>query len=150
MPIKGRIFLLLVIISIFMTGLSCRTREAGTITIAQEFKFSGLDTLSTTVADSAADRIRNLIFNSLVKKNDKFEYVGELAKDIKIDADSLTITFNLQKNVTFHNGKIFTSADAKYTLEALFESGSYKGASFYDTVDGQKQPHITSIEPVCN
>ena len=57
-------------------------------------------------------------------------------KTIKIDANNLTITFTLQENVKFHNGKDLTSADAKYTLDALFQSGGYKAASFYDTVDG--------------
>ncbi|HEY0050747.1 MAG TPA: ABC transporter substrate-binding protein, partial [Pyrinomonadaceae bacterium] len=97
-------------------------------------------------SDAAADRVRNLMFNSLVRKNEKFEYVGELAKDVKIDAANLTVTFTLQDNVKFHNGKDLTSADARYTLEALFKSGGYKAASFYDSVDGQKQQHITSIE----
>jgi peptide/nickel transport system substrate-binding protein len=146
MPIKRPIFLLLVIISVFISGFSCRTRDTGTVTIAQEFKFSGLDTLSTTTPDSAADRIRNLIFNSLVKKNEKFEYVGELAKEIKIGEDNLTVTFIMQDTVRFQNGKTFTSADAKYTLDALFQANGYKGASFFDTVNGQREPHITSIE----
>lgn len=116
------------------------------ITIANSDKFSGLDTLSTNTPDSAADRIRNLIFNSLVKKNDKFEYVGDLAKDFKIAPDNLTVTFTLQDNIKFHNGKDFTATDAKYTLDALFQSGGYKAASFFDTVNNQKQPHIVSIE----
>jgi peptide/nickel transport system substrate-binding protein len=140
------IFAFLLITSTLFFTLSCRTQARDAVTIALSDKFSGLDTISTTASDAAADRVRNLIFNSLVKKNDKFEYVGELAKDINIDAGNLTITFTLQDNVKFHNGKDLTSADAKYTLDALFKSGGYKAASFYDSVDGQKQQHITSIE----
>lgn len=142
------IFAFLLIISALFFTFSCRPQAGGAngVTIALSDKFSGLDTLSTTGSDSAADRIRNLMFNSLVKKNEKFEYVGELAKDIKINADDLSMTFTLQDNVKFHNGKDLTSADAKYTLSALFTSGGYKAASFYDMVDGQKQEHITSVE----
>lgn len=140
------IFAFLLIISTLFLTFSCRTQARDAVTIALSDKFSGLDTISTTASDAAADRVRNLIFNSLVKKNEKFEYVGELARDIKIDAANLTITFALQDNVKFHNGKDLTSADAKYTLDALFKSGGYKAASFYDSVDGQKQQHITSIE----
>lgn len=141
-----QLFLLLVIISALFITISCNRTNSGAVTVALSDKFSSLDTLSTNTPDSAADRLRNLIYNSLVKKNDKFEYVGELAKEIKVAEDNLTITFNLQENVKFHNGQTFTSADAKYTIEALFQANGYKGASFYDTVDGQKQPHITSIE----
>lgn len=117
-----------------------------TITVAASDRFSGLDTLLATAPDAMAERFRQLVCNSLVKKNEKFEYVGELAKDIIIDYEKLTITFTLQDNVKFHNGKSLTSADTKYTLEALFEANGYKGTSFNDTVDGQKQPHILSIE----
>jgi peptide/nickel transport system substrate-binding protein len=145
------ILLSLVVLSIF--GASCRPKNTGAVTIANSDKFSGLDTLSTTSPDSAADRIRSLIFNSLVKKNDKFEYVGELAKDIKIDEAALSMTFTLQDNVKFQNGKPVTSADAKYTLDALFAAGGYKGASFYDSKENPadpktpiKEPHMLAIE----
>lgn len=147
MPVKRRIFLLTVIISIFLLGgMACRTQQSNVVTLALSEKFSGLDTISTVSPDAAADRIRTLIYNSLVKKNEKFEYVGELAKNIKIGEDNLTVTFELADNVKFHDGKVFTSADAKYTFDALFQSNGYKGASFFDTVNGQREAHITSIE----
>src|SRR5690349_20439273 len=106
-------FAILTIIFLVGAGSSCNrtSNNTGAVTIALAEKFSSLDTLSTTSPDSAADRLRNLIFNSLVKKNDKFEYVGELAKDIKIGEDNLTVTFTLQDNIKFHNGQFFSSAD---------------------------------------
>jgi peptide/nickel transport system substrate-binding protein len=144
------IFAVLLLISLLSFSFGCGSRAgsggADAVTIALSDKFSGLDTLSTSSPDSAADRLRTLIFNSLVKKNDNFEYVGELAKEITTAADNVTVTFTLHDNVKFHNGKDFTSADAKYTLDALFQTGGYKGASFFDTVNGQKQPHIVSME----
>lgn len=145
----------LTIVILVGSGTSCnrQNNNSGVVTIALSDKFSSLDTISTTSPDSAADRLRNLIYNSLVKKNDKFEYVGDLAKEIKFGDDNLTVTFSLQENVKFHNGQPFTSNDAKYTLNALFEAGGYKGASFYDSVPNPKdpdnpikEPHITSIE----
>jgi peptide/nickel transport system substrate-binding protein len=141
----SRLFLFLTTIAI-LAAFGCTRTSSGAVTIALSDKFSGLDTLSTTSPDSSADRLRNLIYNSLVKKNEKFEYVGELAKEIKIGDDNVTVTFTLQDNVKFHNGQAFSSADAKYTLESLFKVNGYKGASFYDNVNGQKQPHITSME----
>ncbi|HQU83164.1 MAG TPA: ABC transporter substrate-binding protein, partial [Pyrinomonadaceae bacterium] len=105
-----------------------------------------MDTLTSTTSDAAADRIRNLVFNSLVKKNETFDYVGELAKDIKASEDGKTITFTLQDNVKFHNGKAFTSADVKYTFDELFKSNGFKAGAFFDTIDGQKVPHIVSLE----
>jgi peptide/nickel transport system substrate-binding protein len=134
----------------------CRRGDSDTVTIALSEKFSGLDTLSNPDADAAADRVRNLLYNSLVKKNEKFEYVGELAKDIAIGADGLTITFTLHDNVTFHNGQALTSADVRYTLDSLFSSEtSMKAGSFFDSIpdpsdpEGRKRirtPHITAVE----
>jgi peptide/nickel transport system substrate-binding protein len=138
-----KLFLLLVLNLLFLSASFVQQKP---ITIAIDYRISELDTISINYPDAAADRIRTLIFNSLVKKNEKFEYVGELAKDIKIGADNTTVTFTLADNVKFHNGKVFTSADAKYTLDALFAAGGYKGAAFFDLVGGQKEAHITSME----
>jgi peptide/nickel transport system substrate-binding protein len=141
-----RIFLFLIIISSLIFVFACRTAPGDAVTIVTSDKFSGLDTLSTTSPDAAADRVRNLIYNSLVRKNERFEYVGDLARDIQIGADNLSLTFVLQENVKFHNGKVLTAADAKYTLDALFQANGYKAGSFFDNVNGQKEAHIASIE----
>lgn len=154
MRFSGRTFLFLIIFAGFIFSFSCRERSGEAITIALPEKFSGLDTLSNTGTDAAADRIRNLIFNSLIKKNEKFEYVGELG-DYKIGDDNLTVTFTLKDNVKFHNGKVLTSQDVKYTFDALFQANGSKAGSFYDSApdetDPEKKktkrvPHIT--EPI--
>jgi peptide/nickel transport system substrate-binding protein len=116
------------------------------VTVALPEAFTTFDTLTTTASDSAAERVRNLIFNTLVRKNESFDYVGELAKDIKTSEDGMTITFTLQDNVKFHNGKEFTSADVKYTFDELFKSNGYKSKAFVDTVDGKEVKHITAFE----
>jgi peptide/nickel transport system substrate-binding protein len=111
------------------------------VTVASPEKFTAFDTLTSTSSDAAAERIRNLIFNSLVRKNENFEYVGELAKDIKISDDGKMLTFTLQDGVKFHNGKEFTSADVKYTFDELFKSNGYKSGAFFDTVPvGKAEP----------
>ncbi|MBX3245143.1 MAG: ABC transporter substrate-binding protein, partial [Acidobacteria bacterium] len=115
-------------------------------TVALPESFSSLDTLTSASSDSAAERVRNLMFNALIKKNEKFEYVGELAQSIESSEDGKTITLKLRGNVKFHNGKTFTSADVKYTFDKLFESNGYKSGAFFDTVDGKRVPHIIALE----
>lgn len=155
MSVKPRLFLHLLLFAALFSGFACRSGTGGAVTIVTSDSFSGLDTLSTTGTDAAADRIRTLMFNSLVKKNEKFEYVGDLAREIKVSDDNLAVTFTFPDTIKFHNGKNFTSADAKYTLDALFEAGGYKGLSFFDSVPDETDPekkktkrvaHITSIE----
>ena len=70
------------------------------------------------------------MFNTLVKKNEKFDYIGELASDIKRSDDGLTYTFMLHDGVKFHDGRPFSSADVKYTLDLVFSSNFAKSASF--------------------
>jgi peptide/nickel transport system substrate-binding protein len=141
-----QIFLILFLILGIIFSFSCRSRNNEYVTIALSEKFGSLDTLTATGSDAAAERVRNLMFNSLVKKNEKFEYVGELAKEIKTSNDGNIITFILQDNVKFHNGKNFTSSDVKYTFDELFKSNSYKSNAFFETVDDKKTPHIISID----
>ena len=126
------------LVSLLVCFSSCRRRTSDAVTVAAPEKFTAFDTLTTTGSDSAAERIKNLMFNALVRKNDKFEYVGELAKEIKISDDGLTVTFILQDGVKFHNGKEFTSADVKYTFDELLKANGYKAGAFYDTVPLEK------------
>lgn len=136
----------ILILFLLIFSLSCRTRTTEIVTVALPEKFSSFDTLTLTGSDAAAERVRSLMFNSLVRKNEKFEYVGELAKEIRPSEDGKVITFVLQDNVKFHNGKEFTSTDVKYTFDELFKSNGFKAGAFADTVDEQRVPHIVSIE----
>ena len=130
---------------IFIFSVACRTKNAGFVTIALSEPFSTFNTLTSEKSDAAAERVRNLMFNSLVKKNEKFEYVGELAKEIVPSEDGKVVTFILLDNVKFHNGKEFTSADVKYTFDELFKSKGFKAPAFFATVDDKPVPHILSI-----
>ncbi|HVE55926.1 MAG TPA: ABC transporter substrate-binding protein [Pyrinomonadaceae bacterium] len=139
MRFSGRTFLFFIILTGLIFTISCRERKTDAVTIALTEKFGGLDTLSNTGTDAAADRVRTLIYNSLVKKNDKFEYVGELG-DYKVGDDNLTVTFTLKDNIKFHNGKVLDSADVKYTFDALFTANGAKAGSFYDAVPDETDP----------
>jgi peptide/nickel transport system substrate-binding protein len=127
-------------------SISCRRANTEFVTLALPEAFSTFDTLTTEKSDAAAERVRNLMFNSLIRKDENFDYVGELASEIKTSEDGKAITLVLRDNVKFHNGKPFTSADVKYTFDELFRTKGYKSFAFADTVNKQSIPHITSIE----
>ena len=129
-----KLILLAFVVSFFATASTCRRRDAAAVTVALPEKFTTLDTLTTTSSDSSAERVKNLMFNTLVKKDANFDYVGELAKEIVTSPDNLTITFKLQDGVKFHNGKELTSADVKYTFTELLNSAGFKAGAFYDSV----------------
>jgi peptide/nickel transport system substrate-binding protein len=81
--------------------------------------------------DASSYRLQQITYNALLRKNEKFEYVGDLASDYRIAEDGRSVTFNLREGVTFHNGQPFTSADAKYTFEYLLTSNKKKAAPFF-------------------
>lgn len=138
-------FCLLILFGLLILTGSCRRTGSEYVTVALGENFSTLDTLTSVASDSAAERVRNLMFNSLVKKNENFEYVGDLASEITTSEDGKTVTFKLRGGVKFHNGKDFTSADVKYTFDKLIESKGYKSGAFFDTVDGKQVAHISSL-----
>jgi peptide/nickel transport system substrate-binding protein len=100
--------------------------------------------------DAASERVRTLIFNSLVRKDERFDYVGELAQNIARSEDGLTYTFTLHDNVKFHDGRSLTSADAKYTLDTVLTHSFAKSASFFEPpaagVSGKGPSYVTSVE----
>lgn len=105
-----------------------------------------IDPIGSPSVDAASERVRALMFNSLVKKDEKFDYVPELASNIQRSEDGLTFTFTLREGVTFHDGRPFTSADAKYTLDTVLASTFAKGASFFEGSGASKTSYIKSIE----
>jgi peptide/nickel transport system substrate-binding protein len=124
---------------------ACRNRSE-TFVIALSDKISTLDPIGSESVDAASERIRVLIFNSLVKKNEKFDYVPDLASDIKRADDGLSYTFTLHDGVTFQDGKPLTSADVKYTIDTVLASPSGKAASFFEGSGASKQGFVTTIE----
>ena len=136
--------LLLVLLCLLVSGSSCRRAGGDAFVMVLEASAKTLDPLRGT--DAASERFRQLMFNTLMRKDEHFEYVGELAENVQTAPDGLSVTFTLKDNVKFHDGKPLTSADVKYTFDKLIASDSPKAPSFIETVNGQKQPFITSIE----
>jgi peptide/nickel transport system substrate-binding protein len=131
-----------------LTAFSCRKRNAEYVTVALPEKFSAFDTLTSTAApDASAERIKNLMFNSLVRKDANYDYIGELAREITTSPDGMTITFTLVDGVKFHNGKEFTSADVKYTFDEMFKAKSFKSGAFFDTVVVGKPDPAPPLQP---
>lgn len=104
-----------------------------------------IDPLGSPAVDAASERVRVLMFNSLVRKNDNSDYTGELASDIKRSPDNLTYTFSLRDGIKFHDGRTFTSADAKYTLDLVLAKNFGKSASFYKGPANQSESYIKTV-----
>jgi peptide/nickel transport system substrate-binding protein len=127
--------------------LSCRrNHNNGPFVIALGDNMRTIDPIGSPSVDAASERVRTLMFNSLVKKDEKFDYVGELASNIARSPDDVTFTFTLRDGVKFHDGRPLTSADAKYTLDLVFSSTFAKSASFYEGTGAERKSYIKSVE----
>lgn len=124
----------LLVLSLLATTSTCRRRNADFITVALSDKFTTLDTLTSTGSSAADERLKSLMFNSLVRKDANFNYVGELASEIKTSPDGKVVTFILRDGIKFHNGAGLTSADVKYTFDELLKSNGTKAGAFYETI----------------
>jgi peptide/nickel transport system substrate-binding protein len=134
------------ILFVMIAPAACRTRNSNAFVIALGDNVRTIDPIGSPSVDAASERVRTLIFNTLVKKDEKFDYVGDLASDIKRSDDGLTYTFALRDGVKFHNGSVLSSADAKYTLDLLFSSNFAKSASFFEGTGDEKKSYIKSVE----
>ncbi|HUN87936.1 MAG TPA: ABC transporter substrate-binding protein [Terriglobales bacterium] len=88
--------------------------------------------------DAQSERIDELLFDSLVRRDEHFNLQPWLAESWEIP-DPLTYTFHLHRGVKFHDGRPLTSRDVKYTLDTLAQGRirSPKTATFQyiDRVD---------------
>jgi peptide/nickel transport system substrate-binding protein len=109
--------LLSLILALPLTGCK-RGGEPGTLVIAIEVAPRGFDPRFSTTFQTSA-RIMQLIYDTLVVKNEKFDFVPSLAERFDESEDHRTFTFYLRPGVEFHNGKPLTSADVKYTFDSL-------------------------------
>jgi peptide/nickel transport system substrate-binding protein len=145
--VRKRAFVVLVvfILVLMIAPAACRRRGSAFV-IALGDNIRTIDPIGSPSVDAASERVRTLIFNTLVKKDEKFDYSGELASDIKRSDDGLTYTFTLRDGLKFHNGNALSSADVKYTLDLLFSSDFAKSASFYEGTGKEKHSYIKSVE----
>lgn len=137
--------LLFSLIVLMILPAGCRTRSDAFV-IALGDNIRTIDPIGSPSTEAASERVSTLIFNRLVKKDEKFDYVGDLASDIKRSDNGLTFTFTLRDGVKFHDGRPFSSADAKYTLDLLLASSFAKSASFFEGTGANKQSYIKSVD----
>jgi peptide/nickel transport system substrate-binding protein len=72
-------------------------------------------------SDSASSAINSLVYNGLLRYNGQLELEGELAERWEVSADNRILTFHLRRDVSWHDGSPFTSADVKFTYELYID-----------------------------
>src|SRR5271157_198214 len=113
--------------------LSCSAKpDPNTLVMIIESSPTNLD--PRVGIDAQSERIDELLFDSLVRRDEHFNLKPWLAESWEIP-DPLTYVFRLHHGVRFHNGQPLTARDVKWTFDSL--SGKLRSAktSTYAPVD---------------
>ncbi|HVA91656.1 MAG TPA: ABC transporter substrate-binding protein [Chloroflexota bacterium] len=134
--------------SLLMCAVPAQTGHAvgsgGTLTIGATSDALTLDPTLTT--DEASGPVENLLFNSLVKLNDKVQIVPDLASSWDISPAGTTYTFHLRSGVRFHDGTVMTANDVAASLARLRDKKTASPwASFFTDVTSVATPNPTTI-----
>lgn len=115
-----QLILLLLVLSIGVNGCRGSSTETppGYVVIGIESFPLRLDPRFATDANST--RVGGLIYNSLLRTDEKSQLQPELARRWHMENDR-TYVFELQRGVTFHDGAPLTAADVKHTYESIRE-----------------------------
>jgi len=130
---------------------------ASTLHLATSSNPSRLNPLLAT--DSASSEIAGYIFNGLVKYDkDAKEIIGDLAQSFYFE-NNTTLIFKLRKDVTWHDGTIFSAKDVVFTYETLISpqivspySAGFRFVKSVEIIDKftlkviYKQPYFKSLE----
>lgn len=97
--------------------LSCSKRpDANTLTMIIESSPSNLDPRVGT--DAQSERIDELIFDSLVHRDEHFNIIPWVAEKWETP-DPQTYVFHLRQGIQFHDGRPLTARDVKWTLDSV-------------------------------
>jgi len=80
------------------------------------------------------------IYQGLLDYDLELNIVPELAESYEISDDGLTVTFNLQKGVTWHDGQPFTSADVQFTIMDVLKKFHPRGPNSFKEVSEIQTP----------
>ncbi len=115
--------------------------------------------INPILAISDADRdLTALVFSGLMRATPDGALIEDLAESYTISEDGLAYTFNLKKDITWHDGKPLTAADVIFTVQKVQDSiikspkrASWEGVSVEKTDDhtvifNLKQPYAPFLE----
>lgn len=85
------------------------------------------------------------VFDGLVEYDNDFKLRPALAERWEISSDSKTLTFHLRPNVKWHDGKPFTSADVKWTLENVWKKLHPRNQTLFGKVTQVDTPDALTV-----
>ncbi len=132
-----------------LTGTACTAGaqapvKGGTLTYTFHPEPSALSTLSTTAVPVAI--ISTKIYDSLLEwSGPEMAPKPGLAESWTVSPDGLTYTFKLREGVKWHDGKPFTSADVKFSVEKVVRPYHSRGRAHFGDVESIEAPDAQTV-----
>ena len=151
----------MVLVLCFWVSACAKTQSGGSVQKGESVDANKRDTITLLYStsdsfnpyESITDqnrRITKLIFEPLVKIDDNFNAVLCLAKDIKVEGASCTVTL---RSAQFSDGSTLTADDVVYSFKAAKASKSLYGTRLYEIKSAQAVDsntvifNLTKIDP---
>src|SRR5262245_41377314 len=144
MPRTDWLLFFILAASLVSACASQTSADPGVVTIALDQPPENLD---PRVGENAtSQRMAVLLFNSLVKKNDRLEIVPDLALSWETP-DPQTYVFHLRKDVKFHDGRPLTSKDVVFTFRTMLDGSilTAKGGHPYNLIERIEAPDAYTV-----
>ena len=130
---------------------SGRAGNPETVVVAMDSMPQSLDPRIGT--DLSSQKIHQLLFNSLVKKDRQGNMVKDLIDEFRFP-DPLTLEIRLRRGVRFHDGRTLTARDVKYTYDSLMDSSfrslrksAFRSLDFIEILDaGRLRFHLKRVD----
>ncbi len=117
--------------AMLVAGPALAQKKGGTMTVGLELDIPGFDPLKVGVYDTAANIGAALIFETLVKLDDKGKATPSLALSWSSSDDFKTWTYKLRPDVKFHDGTPFNAAAVKFNFDRQKDPKNACRCAFY-------------------
>jgi peptide/nickel transport system substrate-binding protein len=134
----------LLVALLFVPACTSQTAaDPGVLTVALDQAPTNLDPRIGT--DAYSERLGQLMFNSLVKKNEQFQLEPDLALRWEMP-NPKTYIFHLRSDVKFHDGRSLTAKDVVFTFRSILD-GSIRTAKAgtYQLVESIEAPEEHTV-----
>jgi peptide/nickel transport system substrate-binding protein len=133
----------LLVVAAGLTSASAQPSSGGTLTIVQGAEpavlVSGVNT-STFIGT-----VSTKIHEGLLDYDFDFKPRPALAESWNVSGDGKTYTFRLRRGVSWHDGKPFTSADVKFSLEEIWKKLHPRGRTTFAKVTAVDTPDANTV-----
>jgi len=104
--------------------------------VFKQAAIGSFDSLNPFIVKGNAASGISMIYDTLLaqSRDEPFSSYGLIAEKVKVASDFTSVSFILNKNARFHDGKSIQASDVKFSFELLVEKGAPHYRSYYSGV----------------